>query len=123
MPGWIKLAATAILLVSIALAFFGPRPARRASRRRVLAIGVAGLAGYIVGLHAAMAGRTVIAAVLIALAVEAMCLAVWLARAGRDDGGEPRHEDAPDPDAPPDGLDWDEFDRLREDWSRPRLPA
>jgi hypothetical protein len=123
MPAWLKLVATAVLLASIAYAFFGPRPPRRAGRRLVLAVGAGGLLAYGTGLHAAVTGSTAAAAVLIAVAVESMCLAVWLARSPRDDGGEPRRPADPDPGEPPEGLDWDEFDRLRSDWSRPRTPA
>jgi hypothetical protein len=58
-----------------------------------------------------------IACALVAAAVEAFCLAVWLSR-GRDDGG-----DEPVPPSSDGPVDWAEFDRQRAGWSRPRVPV
>ena len=111
LPVFVKVLLALGLIVSIGLAFFGRGPSRPASRRLVMAVAGGGLVGYLVGLHAA-----------IAVAVETMCLAVWLAKARSDgDGGAPT-PDEPEPADPGDegGPDWDEFDRKRALWARPR---
>jgi hypothetical protein len=120
LPLWVKVVLAAGLIVSIGLAFFGRGPTRPTSRRLVLAVAGGGLVGYLVGLHAALSGRHAFAAALIAVAVETMCLAVWLAKA-RSDGGDggTRRDDDPDPADPgEEGPDWDEFDRRRALWAR-----
>ena len=122
LPLWVKALLAVGLLASIALAFFGRGPSRRASRKLVLAVALGGMVGYLVGIHAAVTGHAAFAAALIAVAVEAMCLAVWLAKARTDggDGGMQRADD-PEPADPGDdpGPDWEEFDRARGLWSRP----
>jgi hypothetical protein len=120
LPLWVKVMLAAGLTLSIALAFFGHGPTRPASRRLVMAVTGAGLVGYLVGLHAALSGRHAFGAALIAVAVEAMCLAVWLAKARSDggDGGTRRRDDPEPADPGDDGPDWDEFDRQRAVWAR-----
>jgi hypothetical protein len=121
LPLAVKVMLAVGLLLSIGLAFFGRGPARPASRRLVLAVALGGLAGYAVGLHAAIHHRHAFAAALIAAAVEAMCLAVWLAKARSDGDGGSERPDEPDPADPGDderGPDWDAFDRERALWAR-----
>jgi hypothetical protein len=122
LPLWVKVLLAAGLVVSIGLAFFGRGPTQPTSRKLVLAVAAGGLAGYLVGIHAAVTGHYAFAAALIAAAVETMCLAVWLAKARTDggDGGAGRDDD-PDPAIPGDDgpkPDWDEFDRARGLWAR-----
>src|SRR4051794_12972915 len=95
LPLLVKLILAVGLIVSIGLAFFGRGPSRPASRRLVVAVALGGLAGYLVGLHAAINGRHAFAAALIAVAVETMCLAVWLAKARSDGEGGSRRPHRP----------------------------
>jgi hypothetical protein len=121
LPLWVKVLLAVGLVVSIGLAFFGRGPTRPASRRLVVAVALGGMIGYLVGIHAAINGHYAFAAALIAVAVETMCLAVWLAKA-RSDGGDggTRRPDDPEPADPGDdpGPDWGEFDRARSLWAR-----
>lgn len=118
MPASAKLALAAFLVVSILRAFFG-EPPTSGHRGDALRAALAGATCYMLAIAVAYLGSSTVACVLIVTAVEAMCLAVWLAR-GRDDPG---HGGAlPEPVDPP--VDWAEFDRLRERWgSRPRVPG
>jgi hypothetical protein len=116
-PAPAKIALAAILAASILRAFFGAPPSS-GHRTDALRAAVAGGGCYLSAIAVAYLGSSTLASALIVAAVEAMCLAVWLAR-GRDDPG---HDDAdPDPVDPP--VDWAEFDRMRRDWSRPRVPG
>ena len=96
LPVFVKVLLALGLIVSIGLAFFGRGPSRPASRRLVMAVAGGGLIGYLVGLHAAINGRHAFAAALIAV--------------------EPEPADPGDEGGP----DWDEFDRKRALWARPR---
>ena len=121
LPLWVKLLLAVGLVVSIGFAFFGRGPTRPASRKLVVAVAGGGMVGYVVGIHAAVTGRSALAAALVAAAVETMCLAVWLAKARSDgDDGDARHDDDPEPADPGDdpGPDWGEFDRARSLWAR-----
>lgn len=110
MPAPAKIALAAILAASILRAFFGPPPSS-GHRTDALRAGLAGGGCYLAAIAVAYLGSSTVASALIVAAVEAMCLAVWLAR-GRDDPG---HDDVdPDPVDPP--VDWAEFDRLRDRW-------
>jgi hypothetical protein len=120
-PASVKLVLAAFLVLSILRAFFGEPPAG-GHRADALRAGLLGAGCYVLAIAVAYVGSSTIACALIVAAVEAMCLAVWLAR-GRDDHG---HGDVdPEPVDPP--VDWAEFDRLREGWSRspsrPRVPS
>jgi len=117
-PTSAKLVLAAFLVVSILRAFFGEPPAG-GHRADALRAALLGAACYVLAIAVAYLGSSTIACALIVAAVEAMCLAVWLAR-GRDDPGH--GEVDPEPVDPP--VDWAEFDRLRERWgSRPRVPG
>jgi hypothetical protein len=107
----VKAAVAATLALSILRAFAGPAPARL---RPVLSLagGFAGVVLYPVGVLAATAHHPVAASLLIVGAVELLCVAVWAARGPSDDGGEPR---PPDGDGP---IDWERFDRVRDEWDR-----
>jgi len=115
MPASAKAALAAILAASILRAFFGEPPSS-AHRGDALRAGLAGAACYAGAVLAAYYGNDTVASALIVAAVEALCLTVWLMR-GRDDPGG--GTDEPEPDPP---VDWEEFDRERERWSRPRVP-
>lgn len=108
-------AAVAALVVSMRRAFFGPAP-RRADP---LAAAAWMVAGVLLLATVLLSGDDALwRLVLTGLAVEAVSVAGWWLRGPREDGGE----GGPDGDEtlPP---DWDEFDRLRGGWSRPRQPV
>ncbi|HEY8638040.1 MAG TPA: hypothetical protein VIL64_02270 [Solirubrobacteraceae bacterium] len=111
----VKAAVAATLALSIGAAFFGPAP--RCSRARLVRP-CAWLAGAMYAFALAMAsqGDPTAASMTVAAAVEVMCLAVWLSRWR---GEELREPDEPESDPP---VDWVEFDRLRDGWTRPRDP-
>ena len=116
MPASVKLALAALLAASILRAFYGPPP-ESARQRAALRAGAVGVIAYVAAVAVAFTAHATAACALLVAAVEALCLAVWLAR-GRDErhGGELE----PDPDPP---VDWAEFDRERSRWERPRTPA
>lgn len=107
-----KAALGVVLGLSIARAFFGAPPER--PRRGAATAAVAGGLGYAAAMVVSVRGSTPAACVLLAVAVEALAVAVWLAR-GRDDGssGAAQPGDGPPP-------DWAEFDRQRAGWTPPR---
>src|SRR4029079_15592540 len=106
----VKIALAALLAASILRAFFGAPPSS-GHRADALRAALVGGCCYLAAIAAADLCSSTVSSALIVAAVEAMCLAVWLAR-GRDDPG---HGDVdPDPVDPP--VDWAEFDRMRERW-------
>jgi len=114
-----KLVIAALLVGSIVQAFFGRTPSRRPSSGILTALLVAGLACYVGGLGALMAGSVAVCSLLVVLAVEVMCLGVWLGRAGAD-GGDGGDSPRPEPDDQPPSFDWDDFERKLRDWERGR---
>ena len=113
MPAAPKIALAVLLAASIVRAFFGPPPPRPRGTLAPAAA-AAGFLSYGLALGLALAGRQTAACICLIAGVEALCLAVWLARGGddRDDFDVP----APEPDPP---VDWAAFDRERSHW-RPR---
>jgi hypothetical protein len=112
LPRAAEAAVGAVLVLSMWRAFFG-RPPRQADRVAAAGWMLAGALLLAIVLLAGDAARP--REVLTAAAVEAVCMAGWWLRGrpGPDDGGEPAPGDDPLP------IDWDEFDRRRDDWSRP----
>jgi hypothetical protein len=112
----VKLVIVALLVVGLALAMAGPAP--RASRPyEAILLGVLAGGFYLVAAAVAIEVSVHLGTLLIAPGVIVFCLSCWLSRGvdqrggddwgwGGDDGG---------PDSP---IDWDEFDRLRGEWSR-----
>jgi len=115
-PASVKLGLAALLAASILRAFYGPPP-ESAREDAALRAGAVGVVAYVAAVAVAFTAHPTAACALLVAAVEALCLAVWLAR-GRDErrGGEPESE----PDPP---IDWAEFDRERARWDRPRTPT
>src|SRR4051812_27995358 len=128
----VKLVIVALLLVGLALSMIAPAP--RASRPyEAILLGVLAGGFYLVAAAVAIEASVHLGTLLIAPGVIAFCLSCWLSRGvdhrGGDDwggggGGGPRPGppagwgdggDDPGPDSP---IDWDEFDRLRGEWSR-----
>lgn len=110
-------AVAVVLVVSLARAAFGPPPAQPdplASAGWLIA-GILFLA-----LALAEAGERPWGFVMNAAAVIALAVSGWWMRTPRDDGGEgPEPDDAPGETGP----DWDDFDRQRAGWDRPRVPS
>src|SRR3954454_24718883 len=114
MPDAAKLLETIVIAAVLAGALLGPPPA--APRRGVaVAAAASGVSIYALALIVALLGNAVVGTVLVGPGVAVLAFAGWLAR-GADDGGR-GDDELPEPDAP---VDWDEFDRLRDDWSRNR---
>jgi hypothetical protein len=115
LPLAIKAAATALLVVSIWRALYGPPPAHRSVVFARLWGAIAGTL-YLAGIFALADDRSGAWLLLIA-GVVALCMAFWHARGddGPDGGNGPGDDTGP--------IDWDQFDRARRDWDRPRLPA
>src|SRR3954447_13087299 len=114
MPDAAKLVLTALLAFGLAVALFGPAPAR--PRPRAVAHSVLAGAGiYLAALLVALAGHVALATLLVGPGVAALTLAGWLSRAGDERRGG---ADEPEPALPSDG---DEFDRLRGEWERTTL--
>jgi len=110
-----KVALAVLLAASIGRAFFGAPPAH--PRSGTVPCGMLGLAAYLASVLLAADRHPLLACVLVATAVEAFCLAVWLSRGRDDGGGEPAPPSADGP------VDWAEFDRQRAGWTPPRVPV
>jgi hypothetical protein len=104
------------LLAGLALAMVGPAPRRCRSHEAIL-LGLLAGGFYLLSAAVAIEVSVHLGTLLIAPGVIAFCLSCWLSRGAdrRGDGGGGSDDDAPDPDSP---FDWDEFDRLRGEWSR-----
>lgn len=112
----LEVGAGLILALSIVHAVGAPPP-RRHRPPVVLLAGFAGVGLLPVGTLAAAAGHRLLALVLIAGAVEMLCLAVWAARR-HDDGGDDDGGGGPGGGEGDGPIDWDQFDRLRDAWGR-----
>jgi len=111
-----EVALAALLALWLLRAFFGPPPHQT---DRVAAAGwmAAGLLLLGTVLLAGDAARP--RDLLCAMAVVAVSTAGWWLR-GRTEEGEGGAGKTDEGDPPP---DWDEFDRLRAGWSRPKIPS
>jgi hypothetical protein len=108
-----KLLLTAVLAAALAGALLGPPPA--APRRTTAAcLALGGCALYVLALIVALEGYGAVGTVLVGPGVGLLALAGWLSRGSDDGGGDDDRTD--EPELPP--IDWDDFDRLREEWAR-----
>lgn len=120
-PLVLNVVLVAVLVASIAAAFFGRAPR---SRRPLAAAGVAMLS---VLLYAAGAveiwarQEPTTGGALVFAGVEAMCLAAWLGRERRDERRPGDDDGDPDDPEPPSG-DWPTFEAALRRW-QPRAPA
>jgi hypothetical protein len=111
MPVLTVIGILGVILVAIWRAFFGPPPEEKdVATARIW--GATAVLLYAASIYSAWEQQPV-APLFLAAGVVTLCLAFWNARGDDDDGGGGDGE----PDGP---LDWDEFDRLRRDWDRPR---
>ena len=117
MPDAAKLVLTAALAAILVRAIAGAPP-DEPRRGTAAALAIAGCSVYIVALAVAVTGHAGVGTLLVAPGVGILALAGWLAR-GDDEGRGGGREVAPEP-----PVDWNEFDCLRDEWSRtgPRVP-
>ena len=117
MPDAAKLLETIVIAAVLAAALLGPPPSEP-KRSVAVAVAASGVSIYVLALIVALLGHGAVGTILVGPGVAILALAGWLSR-GVDDGGSDDDE-LPQPDAP---IDWDEFDRLRDEWSRtgPRI--
>ena len=118
LPLAIKAGVTALLVVSIWRALYGPPP----DRRNILVARLWGATAgtlYLAGIFA-LAEDQEGAWLLLIAGVVALCMAFWHARDDDDDGGGGGGDPGDDTPGP---IDWDQFDRARREWDRPRVPA
>jgi hypothetical protein len=116
LPLAIKAAVAAILVISIWRALYGPPPEQKDLAVAKLWAFTA-VALDFAGVYSLANGRAG-ASFLLMAGVVAMCTAFWHARG--DDGGGGGGGDSGDDHGP---IDWDQFDRARREWDRPRVPA
>lgn len=110
-------AVAVVLVASLARAAFGPPPAQPDPLASAGWL-IAGL--LFLALALAEAGAQPWGFVMNGAAVIALAVAGWWMRAPREDGGD---EPGPEPAEPEPGPDWNDFDRLRAGWDRPRVPT
>lgn len=124
-PLWLKLVTDLVLLVAVLGAFAGRPPKQRPSARIISLVGALGATGWFMGFADVIAGYGECEP-LLGPSVLALCLARWMARGPAGGGGGGGGTKKPEDDGPgpkdQDSLDWDAFDRAREDWSRPKIP-
>jgi len=114
MPEAARLTLAVLLVAALAAGALAPPPRPRRRFDAALMMLSAG-AFYLLAAGLAIEGLATLATLVLVPGVLAMGLACWLARGPEDrDDGPGDHED-PEPDPP---IDWDEFDRLREEWAR-----
>ena len=113
LPPVAEVVLATILVLAVLRAFVGPPPGQTDpfAAGAWMSAGILLLATVLIAGDAARPRDLLCAA-----AVLAVCVAGWWMRSrSDDDGGEERQEPGPtDPE-----IDWDEFDRQRDGWSRP----
>jgi hypothetical protein len=116
-----KVTLALLLLGSIAGAYLGPPPRRRADLRLRGAVLASGLAAYALAAAALVAGLLLAGVLMLAVAGELVCAAGWLGRGDAppsdddgDDGGGGGGGRRPKPPPP----DWDAFERAFRRYAR-----
>jgi hypothetical protein len=113
-----ELLVGAVFAVGLVVALVGPPPSAHRSYESVLLALVAS-AMYLIAAVVAVTVDLSFAILLAGPGVLACCVSCWLSR-GADRHGDDAGGGGPEPDPP---IDWDDFDRLRAGWDRPRVPA
>jgi hypothetical protein len=112
-----RLVIVALLVVGLTIAMGGPPPrVRHPFEAALLGLMACGL--YLVAAAVAIGVSVRAGTVLLAPGVLVFCFSCWLSRgADRGGGGGGGGNDGrgPEPEPP---IDWEEFDRLRAQWSR-----
>ncbi len=120
-----------VLVGALVMGFTGPPGSRMRPLLTIMLLGV-GLVLFPLGLGAVVIGEPRTGTLMVWMGVLLFSCAARLLRApehrpddGEDEGGGGGPGGpGPPPDAPGGpGLDWDAFDREREGWTRPRMPA
>jgi hypothetical protein len=114
MPEVAKLTLVFLLAAALAVGALAPPPRPRRRFEACLMVLSAG-AFYLVAAGLTIEGHAALATPLLALGVLTLGFACWLARGPEDRDDGPGDDFEPEPDPP---IDWDEFDRLREEWAR-----
>ena len=115
-PLWLRCLLAAVLIVSLALAFWARPPRRRPRVGTWRRIAAGAAACYGAGCGALLVGEAAISAALVGVGVEALSVAAWLGRAlGEDDGdggggGGSDDDDPTDRDKGGSGDGWDPRD-------------
>jgi len=100
----------AVLVLSLLGAYAGPRPRRPCAPGRYAAVLGCSLMAVLAALATLLAGQRLAGAILVAAAVEGLCLTGWLAR-HRPGEERPEAQDPPLPPSDPGHFDWDRFER------------
>jgi len=111
LPLELRLTVLGVLVLSLLAAYLGPRPRRAWPARRYAAAVWCSLLVVLASLVALLADQRLAAAILVALSVEGLCLAGWLARHRPRDEEPEAEEPAPPPPEGPEEVDWDRFER------------
>ena len=115
-----ELLVGAVLALGLLVALVCPPPAVNRSYESVL-LALAASAMYLISVTVALAFDVHLGALLAAPGVLAFCASCWLSRGpDRDSGGGGGDDGDDEPDPP---IDWDDFDRIRAGWDRPRVGA
>jgi|1186.fasta_scaffold302403_2 hypothetical protein len=110
-----ELLVGAVLALGLLVALAGPPPTANRSYESVL-LALAASAMYLVAVVVALTVDVALGTLFAGPGVLAFCASCWLSRGIDRDGGGGDDDD--EPDSP---IDWDDFDRLRAAWSRPRV--
>jgi hypothetical protein len=113
-----ELLVGAVLALGLAVALLGRPPSADRSYESVL-LALAASAMYLIAAVVSVTVDLSLGMLLAGPGVLAFCASCWLSR-GLDRHGRGDGDDGPDPDPP---IDWGDFDRLRADWSRARVPV
>ena len=139
-PLWLRFLFVALLLVTMALAFWGRPPRRRPRPATWRGLAGVGAVLYGAGCGALIVDQAAISAALVGLGVETLSVVAWLGRGlgGDDDDGGGSDDDGSDPDSGQDGDGdgpegrwsphderdfWDYVSRRDRRPSGPRVPA
>ncbi|HEV3230042.1 MAG TPA: hypothetical protein VGY97_11240 [Solirubrobacteraceae bacterium] len=117
LPLAVKLSCCGLLALCVALAYFGPAPARSVPRQTIAALLAGSVIAWGIGVAMVSARRPGWAALVVCLAVLCESLAAWMSRSRRGDGPPGPASSPPDEPAP---EDWERFERAFRAYDRRR---